>query len=61
MDRSFSYETWKKVDGKTLLDKAGERVRNILRDHQIEPIPRDVRMQIEQIKKEAGKSTVLAT
>ncbi len=56
MDRSFSYETWKKVDGKTLLEKAGERVQKILRDHQVQPIPRDVRTQIEQIKKEAAKS-----
>ena len=56
MDRSFAYETWKKVDGKTLLDKATERVEKILRDHQVEPIPRDVRAQIEQIKKEAAKS-----
>jgi trimethylamine--corrinoid protein Co-methyltransferase len=56
MDRSFAYETWKKADGKTLLDKAAERVEKILRDHQVEPIPRDVRAQIEQIKKEAAKS-----
>lgn len=61
MDRSFSYETWKKVDGKTLLEKARERVEKILREHQVEPIPRDVRTQIEQIKKEAAKSIVLAT
>jgi trimethylamine--corrinoid protein Co-methyltransferase len=61
MDRSFAYETWKKVDGKTLLEKATERVQKILKDHQVEPIPRDVRTQIEQIKKEAARSTVLAT
>jgi trimethylamine--corrinoid protein Co-methyltransferase len=60
MDRSFAYETWKKVDGKTLLEKATERVQKILRDHQVEPIPRDVRTQIEQIKKEAAKLTAVA-
>jgi len=59
MDRSFSYETWKKADGKTLLEKAQDRVQKILRDHQVEPIPREARAQIEQIKKEAAK-TVLA-
>ena len=60
MDRSFSYETWKKTDGKTLLEKAQDRVEKILRDHRVEPIPRDVRTQIERIKKEAEKTTVLA-
>lgn len=60
MDRSFSYESWKKVDGKTLFEKASERVEKILREHQVEPIPRDVRTQIEQIKKEAAKLTILA-
>ena len=60
MDRSFSYETWKKTDGKTLLEKAQDRVEKILRDHRVEPIPRDVRTQIERIKKEAEKTTVPA-
>jgi trimethylamine--corrinoid protein Co-methyltransferase len=54
MDRSFAYETWKKVDGKTLLEKATDRVQKILKDHQVEPFSRDVRAQIDHIKK--GKS-----
>jgi trimethylamine--corrinoid protein Co-methyltransferase len=61
MDRSFSYETWKKVDGKNLLEKAGERVQKILKEHQVEPIPREVRGKIEQIKKEAAKTKILAS
>ena len=60
MDRSFAYETWKKADGKTMLEKATERVQKILSDHQVEPIPRDVRTQIEQIKKDAAKSLTVA-
>ena len=60
MDRSFAYETWKKADGKTLLEKATERVQKILKDHQVEPIPRDVRTQIEQIKKEAAKTVMVS-
>jgi trimethylamine--corrinoid protein Co-methyltransferase len=60
MDRSFTYENWKKADGKTLLEKAQERVKKILTDHQVEPIPREARTQIERIKKEASKATVLA-
>ena len=58
MDRSFTYETWKKVDGKTLLEKATDRVQKILSDHQVEPLPRDVRTRIEQIKKESAKSAI---
>jgi len=57
MDRSFSYETWKKADGKTLLEKAQERVQKILRDHQVQPVSRDARAEIERIKKEAEKAT----
>ena len=54
MDRSFSYESWKKADGKTILEKAREKVERILTKHQVEPMPRDVRIRIEQIKKEAA-------
>lgn len=57
MDRSFSYESWKKTDGKTLLEKAKEKVDNILTKHQVELIPHDVRTQIEKIKKEAATNT----
>ena len=53
MDRSFSYESWKKADGKTLLEKARGKVEKILTQHQVEPIPQDVRIRIEQIKREA--------
>jgi len=60
MDRSFTYETWKKTDGKTMLEKATERVQKIMRDHQVEPIPKDVRTQIEQIKRDAAKSVMVA-
>ena len=55
MDRTFSYESWKKSDGKTLVEKARERIKKILKEHQVEPIPRDIRMQIERIKKNAIK------
>jgi len=55
MDRTFSYESWKKADGKTLVEKARERIKKILKEHQVEPIPRDIRMQIERIKKNAIK------
>jgi trimethylamine--corrinoid protein Co-methyltransferase len=57
MDRSFSYESWKKTDGKTLLEKAKEKVDRILAKHQVEPIPHDIRTRIEKIKKEAATNT----
>lgn len=53
MDRSFSYESWKKTDGKTLLDKAREKIDLILKDHKVEAFPKDVRAQIDAIKKDA--------
>jgi trimethylamine--corrinoid protein Co-methyltransferase len=52
MDRTFSYDLWKKAGGKTLVENVRERIRKILKDHQVEPIPRDVRTQIEAIKKD---------
>jgi trimethylamine--corrinoid protein Co-methyltransferase len=55
MDRTFTYENWKRVDGKTLLEKANQRVQKILKDHHVEPIPKEARAKIDQIKKEAAK------
>ena len=54
MDRSFTYESWKRADGKTLFEKARGSVEKILAEHQVEAIPRDIRVRIEQIKKDAG-------
>ena len=55
MDRSFSYETWKRTDGKTMLEKAQARVEAILRDHRVEPLSRDARAEVERLKREAVK------
>lgn len=55
MDRTFSYESWIKIDGKTLVEKARENIKKILKEHQVEPIPGDIRTQIEGIKKNAIK------
>jgi trimethylamine--corrinoid protein Co-methyltransferase len=51
MDRKFSYDSWKKENGKDLVENARGNIRKILKEHQVEPIPRDVRTQIEAIKK----------
>jgi trimethylamine--corrinoid protein Co-methyltransferase len=51
MDRTFSYDSWKKENGKDLVENARGEIRRLLKEHQVEPIPRDVRTQIETIKK----------
>ena len=55
MDRTFSYDSWKKAGGKTLVENVREEIRKILKNHQVEPIPSDVRARIESIKTDSMK------
>jgi len=50
-DRTFSYELWKKKGAKNMVDVAKEKIRRILKEHVGEPLPQDVRRQIDGLKK----------
>mgnify|MGYP001036734289 CR=1 FL=1 len=53
MDRS-SWIKWKKEE-KTLAQRAHEKARKILEEHEVEPIPKDVKEEIEKIIREEEK------
>ena len=55
MDRTFTYESWKKANGKTLVESVRENITKILREHEVEPIPNDVRVQIDEMKRDGLK------
>lgn len=44
-----NYENWLAAGGKSLAERAAERVTSILADHQPEPLPEDVAMKIQTI------------
>jgi trimethylamine--corrinoid protein Co-methyltransferase len=48
------YKTWKGKGGKTLGERASERVETILCEHQPEPLPDDVKAQLRSIAERAG-------
>jgi len=50
MDRTFSFTTWEK-NRKTLLKRVREKIDTMLSEHEIEPVPKDVKEKIEEIKK----------
>jgi len=50
-DRTFSYESWQREGGKNMLEVAREKIKRILKEHEVEPIPPDVRKEIERIIK----------
>lgn len=52
LDRS-DFDTWKAAGGKTLRERARERVEEILADHRPEPLPKDVQSKIDAILEEA--------
>ena len=49
----YDYSTWEKRGGKTLGERAAERVGEILVEHQPEPLPDDVSTQLEVIVRRA--------
>ena len=52
LDRN-DYRTWRDKGGKTLGEQAAERVTEILKEHQPEPLPDDLRRQLRQIVQRA--------
>jgi trimethylamine--corrinoid protein Co-methyltransferase len=46
-----SYEQWTEAGGRSLADRANERVRQILRQHQPEPLPPEVIAELDKIEK----------
>jgi trimethylamine--corrinoid protein Co-methyltransferase len=53
MDRAFSYETWMKMGGKSLVERANEEVMTILEEHEVEPLPKDIGRRIDEIIEES--------
>jgi len=51
----LSWEQWKNAGRKTLLDKAREKVKEILKTYQPENLDRDILKELEAIVKEADK------
>lgn len=52
LDRN-DFDTWKAAGGKTLRERARERVEEILSSHRPEPLPKDVQSKIDAILEEA--------
>lgn len=52
LDRG-DFDTWKAAGGKTLRERARERVEEILAGHRPEPLPKDVQSKIDAILEEA--------
>ena len=50
-DRTFSYESWKKKGARNMVDVAREKIRKILKEHEVEPLPNDVRRGIDRLKR----------
>jgi len=48
-----SYEAWKKAGAKSLVEMAGERAKEILKEHQPTPLDKDVQKEISDIIRRA--------
>jgi len=55
MDRS-TWTKWKKDGGKTLGQRAREKARRILKEHEVEPLSKDVKQEIEKIIRKTEKA-----
>jgi trimethylamine:corrinoid methyltransferase-like protein len=52
----YSYDGWISRGGRSLLDRAGDEVRRIFKEHTVEPVPKEVSETAnELLKKRAGK------
>jgi len=54
IDRS-SYDEWKKNGEKSLVDKAKEKVKKILKEHSVPPLDKDIQRELDKIIKKAEK------
>jgi trimethylamine:corrinoid methyltransferase-like protein len=52
IDRS-GYDEWKKNGEKTLVDKAKEKVKKILKEHSVPSLDKDIQKELENIIKRA--------
>lgn len=50
-----SYEEWKKAEGKSLVERAREKVRKILKDHSVPPLDKDIQKELYSLIKRAEK------
>lgn len=53
-DKNF-YKNWKEKGGKKLEERAKEKVIKILKDHEVEPLEKDVKKEIEKIIRETER------
>lgn len=53
-DRS-SYDSWKARGSKTLLERAGQEVSRIFKEHRVEPVPREVGETAKRLTKERSR------
>jgi len=54
IDRS-SYEVWKKAGGKSLVERAKDRVKKILKEHSVPPLDKGIQNELYNIIKRAEK------
>ena len=54
IDRS-SYDDWKKNGEKSLVDRAKEKVKKILKEHSVPPLDKDIQKELDKIIKRAEK------
>ncbi len=54
IDRS-SFDEWKKNGEKSLVDRAREKVKKILKEHSVPPLNKDIQKELESIMKRAEK------
>jgi trimethylamine--corrinoid protein Co-methyltransferase len=54
IDRS-SYDEWKKNGEKSLVDRAKEKVKKILKEHSVPPLDKDIQKELNTITKRAMK------
>ncbi len=54
IDRS-SYDEWKKNGEKSLVDRAREKVKKILKEHSVPPLDKDIQKELNNIIKRAEK------
>ncbi|NIQ05194.1 MAG: trimethylamine methyltransferase, partial [Candidatus Korarchaeota archaeon] len=54
IDRS-SYDEWKKNGEKSLVDRAKEKVKKILKEHSVPPLDKDIQKELYSIIKKAEK------
>ncbi len=55
LDRSFSHDMWMKLGGKDIVKRTREKALKLLKEHYVEPLPKDIKDESENILREALK------